>query len=57
MRESICWCTQTVDTLGLLAEKKLTPRKTLQNCLYELRMAYVDHHARRRRRPNNPAKR
>ena len=38
---------QTVDTLGLLAEKtkgNLTPAEDnfLQNCLYELRMAYVE---------------
>lgn len=38
---------QTVDTLGLLAEKtkgNLTPTEDnfLQNCLYELRMAYVE---------------
>jgi uncharacterized protein DUF1844 len=38
---------QTVDTLGLLAEKtkgNLTPveENFLQNCLYELRMAYVE---------------
>ena len=38
---------QTVDTLGLLAEKtkgNLTPAEEnfLQNCLYELRMAYVE---------------
>lgn len=38
---------QTVDTLGLLAEKtkgNLTPTEEnfLQNCLYELRMAYVE---------------
>lgn len=38
---------QTVDTLGLLAEKtrgNLTPREEtfLQNSLYELRMAYVE---------------
>jgi hypothetical protein len=38
---------QTVDTLGLLAEKSkgnLTPAEEnfLQNCLYELRMAYVE---------------
>ncbi|MFZ0480941.1 MAG: DUF1844 domain-containing protein [Terriglobales bacterium] len=38
---------QTVDTLGMLAEKtkgNLTPKEQgfLQNCLYELRMAYVE---------------
>jgi uncharacterized protein DUF1844 len=38
---------QTIDTLGLLAEKtkgNLTPKEQtfLQNCLYELRMAYVE---------------
>ncbi len=38
---------QTIDTLGLLADKtrgNLTPTEDnlLQNCLYELRMAYVD---------------
>jgi len=38
---------QTIDTLGLLAEKtkgNLTPveQNFLQNCLYELRMAYVE---------------
>jgi hypothetical protein len=38
---------QTVDTIGLLAEKtkgNLTPAEDnfLQNCLYELRMAYVE---------------
>ena len=37
---------QTIDTLGLLSEKtkgNLTPKEQsfLQNCLYELRMAYV----------------
>jgi hypothetical protein len=38
---------QTIDTLGMMAEKtkgNLTPREKgfLQNCLYELRMAYVE---------------
>ena len=38
---------QTIDTLGLLQEKtkgNLTPAEQafLQNCLYELRMAYVE---------------
>ncbi|HVO80571.1 MAG TPA: DUF1844 domain-containing protein [Terriglobales bacterium] len=38
---------QTIDTLGLLSEKtqgNLTPAEAnfLQNCLYELRMAYVE---------------
>jgi hypothetical protein len=38
---------QTIDTLGMLSEKtkgNLTPKEQgfLQNCLYELRMAYVD---------------
>jgi hypothetical protein len=38
---------QTIDTLGMIAEKtkgNLTPREKgfLQNCLYELRMAYVE---------------
>jgi hypothetical protein len=38
---------QTIDTLGMLADKtkgNLTPREQgfLQNCLYELRMAYVE---------------
>jgi hypothetical protein len=38
---------QTIDTLGMIAEKtkgNLTPREQgfLQNCLYELRMAYVE---------------
>jgi hypothetical protein len=38
---------QTIDTLGLVAEKtkgNLTPKEQgfLQNCLYELRMAYVE---------------
>jgi hypothetical protein len=38
---------QTIDTLSLLSEKtkgNLTPREAsfLQNCLYELRMAYVE---------------
>ncbi len=38
---------QTIDTLGMLAEKtkgNLTPKEQgfLQNCLYELRMAYVE---------------
>jgi hypothetical protein len=38
---------QTIDTLGLIAEKtkgNLTPKEQgfLQNCLYELRMAYVE---------------
>jgi hypothetical protein len=38
---------QTIDTLGTLAEKtkgNLTPKERdfLQNCLYELRMAYVE---------------
>ncbi|HMD17870.1 MAG TPA: DUF1844 domain-containing protein [Terriglobales bacterium] len=38
---------QTIDTLGMIAEKtkgNLTPKEQgfLQNCLYELRMAYVE---------------
>ena len=38
---------QTVDTLGLLADKTrgnltMTEDNLLQNCLYELRMAYVE---------------
>jgi hypothetical protein len=38
---------QTIDTLGMLAEKtrgNLTPKEQafLQNALYELRMAYVE---------------
>jgi Domain of unknown function (DUF1844) len=38
---------QTIDTLGMLAEKtrgNLTPKEQgfLQNCLYELRLAYVE---------------
>ncbi len=38
---------QTIDTLGMLAEKtkgNLTPKEQafLENCLYELRMAYVE---------------
>ena len=38
---------QTIDTLGMIAEKTkgtLTPKEQgfLQNCLYELRMAYVE---------------
>jgi hypothetical protein len=38
---------QTIDTLGMLSEKtkgNLTPKEQgfLQNCLYELRMAYVE---------------
>jgi hypothetical protein len=38
---------QTIDTLGMLAEKtkgNLTSKEQsfLQNCLYELRMAYVE---------------
>jgi hypothetical protein len=38
---------QTIDTLGMVAEKtkgNLTPKEQafLQNCLYELRMAYVE---------------
>lgn len=38
---------QTIDTLGLIADKtrgNLTPKEQgfLQNCLYELRMAYVE---------------
>ena len=38
---------QTIDTLGMLADKtkgNLTPKEQgfLQNCLYELRMAYVE---------------
>jgi hypothetical protein len=38
---------QTIDTLGMIAEKtkgNLTPKERgfLQNCLYELRMAYVE---------------
>ena len=38
---------QTIDTLGLLADKtkgnlSLTEENLLQNCLYELRMAYVE---------------
>ena len=57
---------QTVDTLGLLAEKtkgNLTPveENFLQNCLYELRMAYVEVTNALARPPlatgTNPAKR
>jgi hypothetical protein len=57
---------QTVDTLGLLAEKtkgNLTPVEEhfLQNCLYELRMAYVEVTNALARPPQatgtNPAKR
>ncbi len=57
---------QTVDTLGLLAEKtkdNLTPAEEnfLQNCLYELRMAYVEVTNALARPPlatgTNPAKR
>jgi hypothetical protein len=57
---------QTVDTLGLLAEKtkgNLTPAEDnfLQNCLYELRMAYVEVTNALARPPlatgTNPAKR
>ncbi len=57
---------QTVDTLGLLAEKtkgNLTPveENFLQNCLYELRMAYVEVTNALARPPQatgtNPAKR
>lgn len=57
---------QTVDTLGLLAEKtkgNLTPTEEnfLQNCLYELRMAYVEVTNALARPPQatgtNPAKR
>jgi Domain of unknown function (DUF1844) len=57
---------QTVDTLGLLAEKtkgNLTPAEQnfLQNCLYELRMAYVEVTNALARPPQatgtNPAKR
>jgi hypothetical protein len=57
---------QTVDTLGLLAEKtkgNLTPAEDnfLQNCLYELRMAYVEVTNALARPPQatgkNPAKR
>jgi hypothetical protein len=57
---------QTVDTLGLLAEKtkgNLTPveESFLQNCLYELRMAYVEVTNTLARPPQatgtNPAKR
>jgi hypothetical protein len=57
---------QTVDTLGLLAEKtkgNLTPAEEnfLQNCLYELRMAYVEVTSALARPPQatgtNPAKR
>lgn len=57
---------QTVDTLGLLAEKtkgNLTPveQNFLQNCLYELRMAYVEVTNALARPPQatgtNPAKR
>jgi hypothetical protein len=38
---------QTIDTLGMIADKtkgNLTPKEQgfLQNCLYELRMAYVE---------------
>jgi hypothetical protein len=38
---------QTIDTLGMIAEKtkgNLTPKEQafLHNCLYELRMAYVE---------------
>jgi Domain of unknown function (DUF1844) len=57
---------QTVDTLGLLAERtkgNLTPTEEnfLQNCLYELRMAYVEVTNALARPPlatgTNPAKR
>ena len=57
---------QTIDTLGLLAEKtkgNLTPAEEnfLQNCLYELRMAYVEVTNALARPPQatgtNPAKR
>jgi hypothetical protein len=57
---------QTVDTLGLLAEKTkgnltATEENFLQNCLYELRMAYVEVTNALARPPlatgTNPAKR
>jgi len=52
---------QTIDTLGMIAEKtkgNLTPKEQnfLQNCLYELRMAYVEvTNALSRPQPAGPA--
>jgi len=50
---------QTIDTLGMLAEKtkgNLTPKEQgfLQNCLYELRMAYVEVTNALARAPQSP---
>jgi len=50
---------QTIDTLGMLSEKtkgNLTPKEQsfLQNCLYELRMAYVEVTNAIARAPNAP---
>jgi len=46
-RVDIIGARQTIDTLGMVSEKtkgNLTPKEQafLQNCLYELRMAYVE---------------
>jgi hypothetical protein len=51
---------QTIDTLGMLADKtkgNLTPKEQgfLQNCLYELRMAYVEVTNTLARTPETPA--
>ena len=50
---------QTIDTLGLLQEKTkgnltATEQNFLQNCLYELRMAYVEVTNALSRAPKNP---
>jgi len=50
---------QTIDTLGMLSEKtkgNLTPKEQsfLQNCLYELRMAYVEVTNALAHAPNEP---
>ncbi|MGI9101597.1 MAG: DUF1844 domain-containing protein [Terriglobales bacterium] len=51
---------QTIDTLGMLADKTkgnltLTEDNLLQNCLYELRMAYVEVTNALARPPQGPA--
>jgi hypothetical protein len=51
---------QTIDTLSLLSEKtkgnlSSTEENFLQNCLYELRMAYVEVTNALARPPQNPA--
>jgi hypothetical protein len=52
---------QTIDTLSLLSEKTkgnltLSEENFLQNCLYELRMAYVEVTNALARGPETPAK-